>query len=49
MSDFNEALRLNENFIWIYIWRAEIYRAQGKNDLADADTAAANRLRAAGY
>ena len=49
LRDLNEAIKLDSNYAWAFDQRARVYRAQGRNDLADADTATANRLRAAGY
>ena len=49
LNDLNESIRINPNASRTYEVRASVYRAQGRNDLADADTATANRLRAAGY
>ena len=44
LNDFNESIRLDPNNAIVYLRRANVYRAQGKNDLADADVAAYNRL-----
>jgi tetratricopeptide (TPR) repeat protein len=49
LNDLNESIKLNPNYAFAYNIRAAVYRAQGRNDLADADTATYNRLRAAGY
>ena len=44
LTDLNEAIRRSPNYAYSYYWRAQVYKAQGRNDLADADTATYNRL-----
>ena len=49
LSDLNDAIRLNVNDARAYEERSLVYKAQGRNELSEADTATFNRLRAAGY